>query len=559
MASPTTAPFGLASLLEVGGRRATVRLGVLSLVAAASEGLGFVLLVPLLAQIEGAPAALPLALPGAGADPGVLLAIFVGLVILRAGAEVARRLAAQDLQVAVVDGLRLRATDALLHADWRWLSRLDRSETQAMLVTDIDRAGYAVEMFAALVRLALALVALAVAALAISPAAALTGAAAGALVLLAFLPLQRRARGMGRALSRANERLYARLAETLGALRIIKSYGREARARSDIADSLGALRSQQRAFLRDSAYAQAGLQVGGAFVAAVLAWFALEALAMPLAVLLPLAAIFVRALPLLGQLQASAQGWGHARPAIENALVLIETGRTKEEPQVSGEVPRLTRQLDLCEIGIAHRPGRPALKDVTMTIAANQLLVLTGPSGSGKSTLADIAAGLIAPDHGMLAIDGTQLDDGQRRAWRQRVAYVQQEPVLFTGSVRDNLLWAAPGADEDRMLRALQEAAAEFVLNLPEGLDCDLGEGGRALSGGERQRIALARALMRDPDLVVLDEATSALDAASEQAIAAALHDMTAHRTVVAIAHRGLLPEIADRIVRLDDGRIAGE
>ena len=176
--------------------------------------------------------------------------------------------------------------------------------------------------------------------------------------------------------------------------------------------------------------------------------------------------------------------------------------------------------------------------------------------GAGKSTLADLCAGLTGPDAGAIAVDGVALTETNRVAWRRRVAYVQQEPVLFSGSVKDNLLFVEPEADEAQMIQALEAAHAGFVHSLPGGLDCDLGNAGRALSGGEKQRIALARALMRKPDLIILDEATSALDADSEEAIAAALRGLAGQTTVIAIAHRGLLRDMADRVVTLENGRL---
>ena len=549
----------LTALIHVGGRKRFGTLALLSLIAAVSEGLGFVLLVPLLAHAMGEgsadPAPFDFALPDLAL--GWLLVGFVVLVTLRALAEAMRRLAVQDLREAVVDGLRMRAVEGVLAARWRWLASLRRGGAEALLITNIDRAGYGVEMVAGLVRLALALVALGLAAMTISPAAALTGGAAGALVLLGFSPLRRRARRLGEALSRAYDRLQGRLGEVLAGLRVIKSYGRENRTSEELSSELKELRKLERAYVKDTAAAHAALQVGGAALAAAFAYFAIFTLAMPLEILLPLGAIFVRALPLISELQTLWQGWRHAGPAIEDALELIEEASEAREPVAGAEAPRLARAIELRGVSIAHRQQRPALANVDLTIAARELLVLTGPSGSGKSTLADLTAGLIAPDLGDIRIDGVQLTPEARRGWRARVAYVQQEPVLFSGSVRDNLAWAAPDADEESMHRALEEAAAHFVFALPQGIDCDLGEGGRALSGGERQRIALARALMRNPDLIVLDEATSAVDAASEQAIAAALHAMTEKRTVIAVAHRGLLPEIADRVVRLDAGRIA--
>jgi ATP-binding cassette, subfamily C, bacterial len=144
-----------------------------------------------------------------------------------------------------------------------------------------------------------------------------------------------------------------------------------------------------------------------------------------------------------------------------------------------------------------------------------------------------------------------------RQAWRSRVAYVQQDPVLLSASLRDNLRWAAPEADDARLAAALAAASAGFALDLPQGLDTPLGDGGRQLSGGERQRLMLARALLREPALLILDEATSALDAANEAQIAAALGPLRERMAVVVIGHRGKLVELADREIRLDAGQLA--
>ncbi len=203
-------------------------------------------------------------------------------------------------------------------------------------------------------------------------------------------------------------------------------------------------------------------------------------------------------------------------------------------------------------------PGRPqpALDGVSLTIPARRITALLGPSGAGKSTVADLLGGLIAPDAGSLAIDGAVLAASQRRAWRSRVTYVQQEPVLFAGTIRENLAWAHPAASEAAMRAALADAAAGFALALPLGLDTPLGEGGRLLSGGERQRIVLARALLGGPDLLILDEATSALDSASEAAIAAAILRLRERLTILVIGHRGALQELADTTIWLESGRV---
>ena len=140
----------------------------------------------------------------------------------------------------------------------------------------------------------------------------------------------------------------------------------------------------------------------------------------------------------------------------------------------------------------------------------------------------------------------------------QRVAYVEQDPVLLGGSIRSNLLWAAPDADEAHLNAALAAASATFVHDLPQGLETPVGDGGRRLSGGERQRLMLARALLREPSLLILDEATSALDPGNEAAIAQALERLRGRMAIVIICHRGALLGLADREARLELGRLTG-
>jgi ATP-binding cassette, subfamily C, bacterial len=217
----------------------------------------------------------------------------------------------------------------------------------------------------------------------------------------------------------------------------------------------------------------------------------------------------------------------------------------------------LDEAIRLQGVDFTFAGGRAALHGIDLDIAAGSTVALLGHSGAGKSTLADILGGLLASDSGQMLIDGQPLDARTRRAWRRNVAYMQQEAVLFAGTIRDNLLWACADADEAALRRALERAAAQFAYALPGGLDCDLGEGGRQLSGGERQRIALARALLREPRLLILDEATSAIDAAAEREVAAAVEQLKGSLTIVIIGHRGLLTELADRQVTLHQGRIA--
>lgn len=399
------------------------------------------------------------------------------------------------------------------------------------------------------------------AALALSPLLALGGLVGGALVMLAYGGLRRHAARLGEGLSARYAQLHGLIGDTFAALRVVKSFGAGPRAGAELAEIESALSVNRIGYARSVGRGQAVLQVGAALLMALLVWLAVTRWALPLAVILPLIALFARVVPLLGAVQQHWQNWAGAAPALGGVLALVERLEAVAEPaSEDSSVATPRRTIALAGVTVAY-PGRdrPALDAIDLTLPVGSLSVLSGPSGAGKSTLADVLGGLLAPDDGTLALDGRALTPGERIAWRSQVAYVQQEPVLFHASLRDNLRWAAPEASEAAMADALRAASADFALALPGGLDTLVGDAGRQLSGGERQRIVLARALLRDPALLILDEPASALDPANEAAIAAAVARLRGRMTVLIIGHRGALSELAERTVRLEAGRIVAD
>ncbi len=206
------------------------------------------------------------------------------------------------------------------------------------------------------------------------------------------------------------------------------------------------------------------------------------------------------------------------------------------------------------------RPDRSALESLTLTIEPGQSVALVGPSGAGKTTLFQLLLRFYDPEQGVIRFDGVDLRELDPQDLRRRIGLVAQDPVVFAGSVRDNIRYGKPDASEDEIRAAAEAAyATEFIDLLPARFDTELGERGVRLSGGQRQRIAIARAILRDPVLLLLDEATSALDAESERAVQRALERLMIGRTSLVIAHRLATVISADRIVVIDQGQIIAE
>ncbi len=227
-------------------------------------------------------------------------------------------------------------------------------------------------------------------------------------------------------------------------------------------------------------------------------------------------------------------------------------------PQDLPQPPRGSLSFQNVSFSYPTRPGEQAISDFSLTVEPGETVAIVGPSGAGKSTIFQLAERFYDPSQGTVRIDGVPLTQADPAAVRKRMALVPQEGILFAASARDNLRYGAWDADEDAIWDAARAAHAEdFLRDLPDGLDTYLGDGGARLSGGQRQRIAIARAILRDSPILLLDEATSALDAESERLVQDALEHLMQDRTTLVIAHRLATVRKSDRIIVMENGRIA--
>lgn len=243
--------------------------------------------------------------------------------------------------------------------------------------------------------------------------------------------------------------------------------------------------------------------------------------------------------------------------AVGKIAELLDTDPSVEERPDAGELPPITGEISFENVTFEYVPGQPVLRDLDLTIGAGETFSLVGTTGAGKSTIAKLVTRFYDPAEGSVTVDGIDLRDVTLASLRRQLGVVPQEPFLFAGTIRDNVAFARPDASDDDVLEACRAVGLDDLISrLPLGLDTPVYERGSSLSSGERQLLALARAFLAQPRVLILDEATSSLDLKSEAIIERALDRVLEGRTAIIIAHRLSTAMRADRIAVVNDGRI---
>lgn len=546
--------------------------GVITLGLALTEGAGLLLIVPLLGavgvDVNGGPTeplanAIVSSLGAIGLDPSLGAVLFVFVLVTAAHALLygASLVLHPRMEQQYALALRRRLYAAVVSARWSYLGKRRVAEVLHALTTESDRAATAVsQLLVAATSAAVTAVYLA-AAMRLSPLLTLIVGCCGIALLYLLRGRTHESAAIGEEYVEATRRQFQVASDSLGGLKVLKSLGAERRAIDAFTSVAQARVDSYLRLLSGFARSKIGLDIGAAVLMSVLLFVAVRSLEMRGATLLMLVLVFSRTMPRVMSLQGAAQTVASNLASVGAITRIIDECQAVAEssvPAVGRDAGGLQTGIRFDGVRFTYPDGTAALRDLDLTIPANRLTAIVGASGAGKSTVADLLIGLLRPLSGEILVDGQPLPADDLQRWRHGIGYVPQDGFLLPGSVRENLRWAAPHATDEELWTALTKAeAAGFVRARPQGLDTPAGDAGALFSGGERQRLALARALLLDPGILVLDEATSALDLVNERLILNAVAGLEGGVTRVVITHRLSAIRDADVIHVLEAGRLA--
>jgi subfamily B ATP-binding cassette protein MsbA len=352
--------------------------------------------------------------------------------------------------------------------------------------------------------------------------------------------------------------------EVVSGVRLVKSYRAEGREEARFTEKNNAF---ARGFVKVGRLALLSGPVTetlGTFTAVIILWYGAQLVlvegSLTGAELLVFLVQVMRLLQPLKQLSQTPAAAQQSLASAERVFEILDAPAETTTDRGTRDVATFEREIAFSGVGFQYDGGAAALQDVTFTARKGEVVALVGASGAGKSTLVDLLPRFLDPTAGRVTLDGVDLREIRLGALRALTGIVSQDTVLFNDTVRANVAFGRPDATQAQLDAAARAAnALTFIEALPDGWDTNLGERGSRLSGGQRQRLAIARALVSDPPILILDEATSALDVESERLVQEAIDRLLQGRTVFVIAHRLATIQHADRILVLDGGRLVEE
>lgn len=486
---------------------------------------------------------------------------FLSLIIISNLIGVFKDYRQRILNVKVMLSLRQSLFDRLLHLPLPKLWDMKTGGILSRLTGDVDTTTGLMQMAVvspavSLIRLITAVVVL----LTLNWRLALTALAIIPGVVLMSFTLARRVRPIYRSLRKDAEQIDGRVGETFSGIRVVRAFGREMRELLDYMQGRHTvLRKELFAHRRELfLWTSWGLLIAGVHV--VIVWYGGYLNIAGRASIGDIMAFQWYTFLLLNPVWNIVNSFSELQrslAAMERVFEVLGMADDKPDRPDARDAPHLVREIRFEDVAFEYREGIPVVRDFSVTVQGGKVVALVGRSGAGKTTVTDLVARFHDPTRGRILLNGTDIRDFHLDSYRDLLAIVQQDVFLFDGSVRDNIAYGRHDATDAEVEDAARRANAhEFIDRLPDRYDTFVGERGVKLSGGQQQRLAIARAILKSPQILILDEATSNLDTESEQLIQASMASLLAGRTTFVVAHRLSTIRRADEILLMEDGRV---
>lgn len=494
----------------------------------------------------------------------VVLCAFIAVIFVQAVCQ--RSLMLRDIKIhtGFINHLRMQTYNALLNTTWDFFVKKRKSDLINSMTSELGRVTSGIQMFLNMLSsIVFTLIQIAVA-FWLSPQLTLCILACGVALMLLSKKFINRSKQIGYEMTNIAKVYLAGMTDHFNGIKDIKSNMLEQSRREWLHSWNNRAARERIEFSKNVTMSQMYYKIASGALIALFIFISVSVFNARLEQLLLIIVIFSRLWPRLAGLQTNMEQLASCIPALQALLKLQEECNESAELRLRhqyAEIQPLSLNTGIECQGVYFRyqksESKYALKDISLKITARSMTAIVGKSGAGKSTLIDMLMGLLKPERGELFVEGEPLTEQNLLRLRKSISYVPQDPFLFNGSIRDNLLMVKPDATESEMKEALDfSSAAEFVHQLPQGLDTCIGDRGIRLSGGERQRLVLARAILKKPTILILDEATSSLDTHNETKIQQAIDTIKGTMTIVVIAHRLSTIRNADQVIVLDEGEI---